>query len=242
MPDDIITAIDTALGCQWCGHDLGASPSDDFCSPRCQESWHAARTEPLVHYDEPRELAAHVGNPQEQYNPETSAGEPFLPPGVGVWLEHALHEAPLAHYLVSESGVYQNFRPQRIMFGMGQQPENPGVEVGWPDGWEQVGYTDETHLFQRAELPGFRNGRTPPSVSRNYFAQMRGGMDRLAESFREMEASVARAFGSTPFLSREPESEAPEETPRERALRLRQNRNTGPSVGPAKAKKKKRKQ
>lgn len=39
---DIIAAIDTALGCQQCGNDLGTSPSPDFCREWCQQDWHRA--------------------------------------------------------------------------------------------------------------------------------------------------------------------------------------------------------
>lgn len=41
--EDIIAAIDTALGCQQCGNDLGTSPSPDFCRELCQQDWHRAR-------------------------------------------------------------------------------------------------------------------------------------------------------------------------------------------------------
>lgn len=68
---DIIAAIDSATGCQYCGGPLGDSPSDDFCAPRHQAAWLAARTVPLERDDEPVELAAHVFNATEWHHPET---------------------------------------------------------------------------------------------------------------------------------------------------------------------------
>ena len=41
---DILDTIDNARGCQRCGRPLGASPSDDFCSPECLRAWHARNT------------------------------------------------------------------------------------------------------------------------------------------------------------------------------------------------------
>jgi len=41
--DEVIAAIDTALGCQQCGNDLEGSPSNDFCREVCQQDWHRAR-------------------------------------------------------------------------------------------------------------------------------------------------------------------------------------------------------
>lgn len=40
---DIISAIDTAVGCQQCGKPLEGSVSDDFCGEGCQQRWHANR-------------------------------------------------------------------------------------------------------------------------------------------------------------------------------------------------------
>lgn len=44
---DILAAIDAAVGCQWCGGELGDSPSGDFCGPEHQHAWHAQHVEPL---------------------------------------------------------------------------------------------------------------------------------------------------------------------------------------------------
>ena len=44
-----LTEIDAALGgqeCQHCGQPIGASPSADFCSEGCQQTWHNQRTGP----------------------------------------------------------------------------------------------------------------------------------------------------------------------------------------------------
>lgn len=53
---DILDRIDAAVGCQHCGGSLGSSPSDDFCSDRCQGDWHAARADELVGYREPWDI------------------------------------------------------------------------------------------------------------------------------------------------------------------------------------------
>lgn len=69
--NDIISTIDTAIGCQQCGRPLGDSPSDDFCSSECQMAWLAARTEALSVYDEPDDLPVHAHNLVELHSPET---------------------------------------------------------------------------------------------------------------------------------------------------------------------------
>lgn len=45
MNGDIIDRIDAATGCQQCGGPLGASPSGDWCSEHCQQTWLTARTD-----------------------------------------------------------------------------------------------------------------------------------------------------------------------------------------------------
>ncbi|CRK59057.1 hypothetical protein [Alloactinosynnema sp. L-07] len=67
---DIVDLIDAAIGCQHCGGTLDGSPSGDFCSPDCQQGWHAARTDPLVGYREPYDLPVHVDNLVERHSPE----------------------------------------------------------------------------------------------------------------------------------------------------------------------------
>lgn len=49
---DILDRIDAATGCQQCEGPLGDSPSDDFCSARCQANWQAGRAVPLTRYRE----------------------------------------------------------------------------------------------------------------------------------------------------------------------------------------------
>ena len=42
-----LTAIDAAIGhreCQHCGQPVNASPSQDFCSEDCQQTWQQDRT------------------------------------------------------------------------------------------------------------------------------------------------------------------------------------------------------
>lgn len=68
---NIIDQIDAATGCQHCQRPLGGSVSDDFCSAVCQTAWYAERSEPLVEYREPTDLAAHVSNLVEIQSPET---------------------------------------------------------------------------------------------------------------------------------------------------------------------------
>lgn len=45
MPDisSTLAAIDAVVGCHQCGGELGASPSDDFCSEACSRLWKAGR-------------------------------------------------------------------------------------------------------------------------------------------------------------------------------------------------------
>ncbi|MGH3700913.1 MAG: hypothetical protein ACRDRU_05180 [Pseudonocardiaceae bacterium] len=47
--DTALTAIDTAPGdhaCRHCGRAVGESPSADFCSEDCQQTWHAEQAGP----------------------------------------------------------------------------------------------------------------------------------------------------------------------------------------------------
>lgn len=79
--ESTLAAINRAVGCQECGRGLGASVSDDFCSQGCQTDWHAARSEPLVGYREPYDLFAHFSNQVEldgQIESARSMGAAYL--------------------------------------------------------------------------------------------------------------------------------------------------------------------
>lgn len=39
--------IATTLDCSYCPRPLGASPSDDFCSPQCQANWYRNQAIPV---------------------------------------------------------------------------------------------------------------------------------------------------------------------------------------------------
>lgn len=68
---DFVAELDAAIGCQQCGGSLDNSPSTDFCSPRCQAAWSAARVQPLTTYVEPDDQPEHVANLVELHSPET---------------------------------------------------------------------------------------------------------------------------------------------------------------------------
>jgi hypothetical protein len=51
-PDEFLTALDEAIGCQQCGGDLTGSVSDEFCTDTCQHAWYAQHAEPLTSYTE----------------------------------------------------------------------------------------------------------------------------------------------------------------------------------------------
>lgn len=61
---DIVDAIDQAISCQrdGCTQPITNSVSDDFCSQDCQTTWYAERSEPLVGYQEPYDLAVHYSH------------------------------------------------------------------------------------------------------------------------------------------------------------------------------------
>lgn len=70
---DILDRIDQTLGCQQCGGDLGDSPSDDFCSEGCQQTWHAARADAQPEYA----TGGAIATLPEGYRPADPAYNPF---------------------------------------------------------------------------------------------------------------------------------------------------------------------
>jgi hypothetical protein len=73
--DDILAAIDAAVGCQHCGGPLGDSPSDDFCSAAHQQAWHAARADELIGYREPWDRPWDFpGAGTDEYQPRAGRG------------------------------------------------------------------------------------------------------------------------------------------------------------------------
>jgi hypothetical protein len=75
--DSTLSVIDEAAvhHCGHCDTVLGPeAPSTLFCDDVCQEAFYAARSEALVGYREPVELAAHYSNQREVVSPETACG------------------------------------------------------------------------------------------------------------------------------------------------------------------------
>lgn len=111
-PDDIITMIDTSIGCQHCGGPLADSPSPDFCSEDCQQTWHTGRVDPLPAPSPPPRFTTASGwielpkVPSEQNRTVLRLGE--LPP---VNIEVPVHDdgllrlftEPLADHLPYDS-------------------------------------------------------------------------------------------------------------------------------------------
>lgn len=66
----VLDAIDEAIRpvCAHCDGPLGDSPSDDYCGPVCQESWHALRTAALEGYRDPLLTWATFGPGPEHFN------------------------------------------------------------------------------------------------------------------------------------------------------------------------------
>ncbi|MGH3550838.1 MAG: DUF3631 domain-containing protein [Pseudonocardiaceae bacterium] len=74
-----LTAIDTAIGdreCRRCGHPVSESPSPDFCSEDCQQTWHEQQTGPS---------STAPGTATGDHSPETTSTRPLgwlgRPPG-----------------------------------------------------------------------------------------------------------------------------------------------------------------
>lgn len=79
-PDEFLTALDEAIGCQQCGGDLTGSVSDEFCTDTCQHTWYAQHAEPLTSYTEAAswevlrcETAAHWSPPWEWRLPRSTS-------------------------------------------------------------------------------------------------------------------------------------------------------------------------
>jgi hypothetical protein len=107
VTDQIIGLIDAAIGCQQCGRPLDWSPSVDFCSDWCQATWHESRTDPLIGYEEPCDLAAHVYNQHEDYSDECT-------PRSDLWT-HAAVMMPLARY---QEHAWERVQASQIMSDM----------------------------------------------------------------------------------------------------------------------------
>jgi hypothetical protein len=112
---EFIAELDAAIGCQQCGCPLGDSPSADFCSPRCQTAWSAARAKPLTSYTEPDEQPAHVSNLVELHSPETCVAcvegrsHGLRPPWLhGPWAMDALRVAARRQRAESFRRLYLN--------------------------------------------------------------------------------------------------------------------------------------
>lgn len=87
---DIIERIDAAISCGYCLGSLEGSPSDEFCSPQCQELWHGLRSTPLERYQEPKDLPQHVSNCVELSSPEVTSPHA----AVVVWARRGRQRGP----------------------------------------------------------------------------------------------------------------------------------------------------
>jgi len=52
---EFLNRLDAAIGCQTCGHDLGDSPSDIYCSEECSEEWSDRHTYGMPDWSYPEE-------------------------------------------------------------------------------------------------------------------------------------------------------------------------------------------
>lgn len=129
---DLIGEIDAAIGCQQCGGHLGASPSNDFCSPRCQAAWSAARVQPLTNYVEPYDLPAHVNNQVELYSPEVDpSGEWWQGAVIAAHRREARARFEARNRAAASHRPIDNAVAAALAFGARRRPRAVGVT---PDG------------------------------------------------------------------------------------------------------------
>lgn len=204
---DIIAAINHATGCHHCGAPLDASPSDDFCGQDCQQAWAAARTAP--DYREP------VG-----FGPEDYASVPRR------WMLgfDGAPGAPLVLHTAGDIGIADavtTFIPGQVYVA----DTNTQFEYVPGNGWGEIGTAGTDVVF---------TSTTPDGASplRDLAEAVRRHAINIPQVRVEFESAEVNWDLDRRYFLGEPEKppavEGPAD-PRERALWLRQHRNTGPA-------------
>lgn len=226
---NIIDDIDAAIGCQHCKGPLGDSPSGDFCTPKCQTRWHAARSEPLVDYQEPTDLAAHVHNQREIQSPETTPG------GVAGLLQTHL-QVDVSDWLVSVVHAMNAFRarlPRPAQHPAADHPPAGGsLHPARLHGDEVLVVTSPGRV-----VLGFdpaRNGPVTLAVACEHgHVHLVRGVGEAVQAMQGMRGAIERAGQALgqlfPHVQAAAEHRQEEVTAMRRALELRRTRNTGPA-------------
>jgi hypothetical protein len=215
---DIVEQIDAATGCQHCEGPLGDSPSSDFCSPRCQWRWHAGRAEPLVHYKEPTDLAAHVHNQVELRSPHTT------PSPAGAMVMHVRPDLSA-------------FQPGGLIEALHVEPRTPYFARAFSGGSIQPRRIDDDSvpalLSPGRVMLGFDGSRSSAVIVAAWRDEHVHFVAALSNAMHTMGAAVehaGQALGRLlPHLHAGPASRPEPADVMQRALDLRRARNTGPA-------------
>lgn len=240
---DIIDQIDAALSCHMCSAGLGDSVSDMFCSPWCQQAWHAARSEPLTHYVEPDDLPQHYSNLLEEEAPETTPAAPDHLPHTSfndvfaALTRNARRERPTHNLYVASNPSEGSWFGDALRSGMRQAERTTSdVIAEWIEH-----YVREAPVLSHASVNGDGTVTWHLEPWQRTLLDMRS--DRLRQAVAELGAAATAAARATePFRrlhfnnvvrsrqrEREDQAAAVEPDARARALDRVRNRNTGPA-------------
>lgn len=255
---DFIAELDAAIGCQQCGQPLGNSPSNDFCAPECQSAWSAAHAEDLSVYDEPDDLPVHVDNLVELHSPETcvacvtsrtspawldqtafvhdwerrrrsDARRLYLndrvvgvtPDGEVVGRQADGRVAAVTHITIRPR--IDHLEAALRQAGRAAEPPEEWIE-DWIERFSGVPLAD----WQRNLLRGqYERWELTTRRSREELTRTMAAFAPLAEQVGSVAADAATALQ---LITEGLAPPKPPADPRERALQLRRNRNTGPST------------
>jgi hypothetical protein len=255
---DTLAAIDAATGCQRCGGSLGKSPSSDFCSQLCQEAWHASRTERLTGYREPWERPwdfPGVGT-------DAASTQAATAPAPAVWMDEAFvwQWGGLWEQVMRLADIVRpTFRLPRMTGDL--SADCAALRCArWAARTEQQRRACELRAeMLREEVPEPRTAvwvRTEGGEWQNVGTLAGRAVTIPDEWCSQGMFEVGTTFGAGPvplarisngavedqrdatvqarrmWLSEAVWDEAREETPQQRALRLCQQRNTGPQRDP----------
>lgn len=248
MPDDILAAIDAAVGCQQCGGPLGDSPSTDFCSERCDLSWRARHVEPLVGYWEPWHRPwdfPGIGTEQHRSNRSAQPATP-APPFL------SSDAQALGEHLVQGLAEGLRARPPVVTGPMAMiHVEWPGLQFRLPRStsdlladWQVARIAQATastdaqraavalrieSLTERSRAEMTARAEAFRGVMDEISVRFRGTMDTIGTLFGQIRESLRPLGAALRDVGLVDEPELPAD-PRERALQARRNRNTGPPV------------
>jgi hypothetical protein len=231
---DFIAEFDAAIGCHQCEGPLGDSPSDDFCGEGCQERWHAAHAEATtiqVRWGTPRvrphplDTAVATALGYDAYRRRYALG--VTPDGEVISrrldgqlaaVDHVVHVAGYAGPPSLAAFVEQTARDRAHL------THEAALPAGWIEQFAGVALADWQVEILRGQYQRWE------AVGRHYRAELTRVMAAFAPIVGQMGRAAADATAALqPFVEVLAPRKSPAD-PRQRALWLRRNRNTGPST------------